>query len=1083
MAKRASTGRNEVGMMTDVKSIAEKVGTEILGFEVEWVVETTATDAKRPDVEIRRADGSRELIISGEAKKPEVAEGIHAYVASEVHGAVGKAKSLGGRHAFTTNFLEFAIWDVTRYDADSYLDALEGGDPIPWIDESETAVEKWWHDLTRERLEVLVRPGLERFFTQLRQIRSATGVESGSSKDEVYLSIFKQATDAIVAAALPSFLDAYANLKLTSDVLDEAKARGLDLSKGGDVRYFVAQAVAEILTSGLFYQTVRQSFDLRAILSGTTPATSALLVTTIQKNLAEATRVTGDYETIFGLSDGALWMLGVESAPLRAQWINLFDALSGVKFEEVTSEIVGVIFERLISAERRQDMGQHYTQSRLARAMTQWAVDEPEDLVADLSAGGGTFLVEAYSVLRAHKTHEEVLRQVFGNDLDSFAVHLATVNMATRDVYKGQNFPAISNRDAFEILPGDPAVEVHPASGDPYRLDYPARFDVILGNPPYDEKADNPEAFKTHLAKIAGANGMSVLPKGMPDTINLAAWFILLGAAWLKPEGKMALVLPASILQNDKHAILVRWLRANYDLAVWHTEADIWFSDARVAPVTIFAMPRGEKKSELGRLSFVNVLDPVTGDVKTEDGLPVPDQRYAIRDLSTIPPEADVVIAGTVPDALLEFEKAPNIRKLDEMASVQSGNKLGHEFYRLRDMDKSSAGVVRTLRGFDIPTKLHNKYLIPLLDAPKDAPTGEFHASDAKYYVLNAPKVLPTGGELEKYVRAIRRTGANDKPTIKTRGASWWSVQWKASRIAVAIHPQFQHQVWWNDEPYVSKNNMHTVTFDNVAVELQELVAASMSSAFGALSALYRSGEVGCEGVRWLSTGQFADWRALDYEKVAEDDRKAVLAAYRAYRVLKTSKIYELPAATKTAWLNLTTAVAKAAGMSDPKSAAEAAVKEATETTLRRREREMKATSGRTRAGSSGGNKLLRDIKIFTESHSSFRSTVDALVDGDETLKLKIREVETTLFDMDGEVERIEIGNELARLLGEGFEAAPVWSDSTVSAVDSLLSDVTGHFVETGSDGKVIAGFERVAETITETAIKTLQTSVKKRLS
>lgn len=72
MAKRLTTGRNEVGVLCDIRETAERVGEEVLGFPVERFVEgEQAKSAKRPDVIIPQADGNPEVIASGEAKRPE----------------------------------------------------------------------------------------------------------------------------------------------------------------------------------------------------------------------------------------------------------------------------------------------------------------------------------------------------------------------------------------------------------------------------------------------------------------------------------------------------------------------------------------------------------------------------------------------------------------------------------------------------------------------------------------------------------------------------------------------------------------------------------------------------------------------------------------------------------------------------------------------------------------------------------------------------------------------------------------------------------------------------------------------------
>lgn len=1087
MAKRLSTGRNEVGMVSDLKEVAERIGSAVLGFDVEWKVETSAqTIGKRPDVEIRRADGNRELLASGEAKRPETIKGLHTYVESEVTDALTKAKSLGGRYAFTTNFLDIALFDVQAYDGLDYLGAVVG-EKISVVDEKEATVRDWWSNLTQDRIESLVGQGLEDFFRQLRMLRSQNVSVAAVGKDEVYFTIFKASTDAIINEALPEFIDRVSSLSLPLEVDSEAKARDFDFTKADVVRYFVAQATAEVLTSGLFYETVRPTFSLRPILKGTNPGTSEKMREVFLENLDEATRVTGDYETIFRLSAGAQFILGIESDSLRALWLALFSALDGVKFAEINSEIIGVIFERLISTERRQDMGQHYTQTRLARAMTRWGVQDSSERVIDFCAGGGTFLVEAYNELRENKTHEEVMKQVFGNDLDSFAVQLSTVNLATRDVYKGHNFPAVSNRDALEIRSGEAAVDVTPLTGDSYRIDFPDKFEVVLGNPPYDEKADNPTKYRSDLASIAGGGGHSVLPKGLPDTINLAGWFILLAAAWLRPEGRIALVLPAAILQNEKHVTLLQWLRTGFNISVWHTESDVWFSDARVAPITLFMVPRTSKQDAYGRFEFINVIEPVSGDVTVVKGMPRPIEKHVVRDLTSLPPERDGIIAGTLPDSLMEYEEAPNVVRLSDVTglSIYRGNKLGHAFYRLKDRDPKKTSDRRLLLGFDIQTTLSKKYLAPLFRSPKDEATGEFSPSKVDWWVLSAPAGLPKGGELEKYVRAVQRAGADDAPSVKAKGKTWWSVSWKLTRIVVGVHPQFQPQVWWSDEEFVATDNFQALTFPKgISVPDQELVAAGLASVFGNLSALYRSNEIGCEGVRWVSTQNVEGWFVLDWGKVSKKDKQTVLKAYRAFRKTKYSKVFEMKRSAIDLWRDLNVAVAQAAGITDPDLLAERAFAEADSTTLRRRKREIQATSGRTRSGSTGSGKLLRDVKAFIEANEDFLPVVVSLTEGDEAVRLAAKTNEpAVLFDLDNEAEKTRIGNDLVILLGDGFRAAPVWADSTIKMTGHLYGAVERQFVQLDAAGEVMAGYEQVAETIRAQVTKTLSAAVKKRLN
>ena len=171
--------------------------------------------------------------------------------------------------------------------------------------------------------------------------------------------------------------------------------------------------------------------------------------------------------------------------------------------------------------------------------------------------------------------------------------------------------------------------------------------------------------------------------------------------------------------------------------------------------------------------------------------------------------------------------------------------------------------------------------------------------------------------------------------------------------------------------------------------------------------------------------------------------------------------------------------------MSSPVEAADAAIAEARRTTIRRREREIVALSGRTRAGSSGGAKLLRDIKKYTEALPEFLAAVTALSDGDATLKIKMIEETTavTMFDLDDESTKASVGNQLVAILGEGFEGAPIWEDKTVAKVEEVFAAVKLRFIGESSSEGAPGGFVEVERIVRESVAKSLQASVKKRLS
>src|SRR5207253_8254683 len=116
------------------------------------------------------------------------------------------------------------------------------------------------------------------------------------------------------------------------------------------------------------------------------------------------------------LSPAAQWVVLNGGAPVLQHWKDLFAFVEQLDFTSVSSDVIGSIFERLISPERRHAMGQHYTVARVAQSMSKWMVRTAADVIADAACGAGTFLVEIYKCLaRLDLPHSKILRQTLGN--------------------------------------------------------------------------------------------------------------------------------------------------------------------------------------------------------------------------------------------------------------------------------------------------------------------------------------------------------------------------------------------------------------------------------------------------------------------------------------------------------------------------------------------------------------------------------------------------------------------------------------------------------------------------------------------
>ena len=151
-----------------------------------------------------------------------------------------------------------------------------------------------------------------------------------------------------------------------------------------------------------------------------------------------------------------------------ADWRSLSRDTDKFDFTQLNFEVVGQIFERLLSADERHKFGQHYTRSEVVDLINAFCIREADATVCDPACGGGTFLVRAYArkklLAAGTLSHQELLPQLIGNDLSAYPAHLTTINLATRDLIDKANYPFVAQADFFDLAPNQPAFKL-PLSG------------------------------------------------------------------------------------------------------------------------------------------------------------------------------------------------------------------------------------------------------------------------------------------------------------------------------------------------------------------------------------------------------------------------------------------------------------------------------------------------------------------------------------------------------------------------------------------------------------------------------------------
>lgn len=186
--------------------------------------------------------------------------------------------------------------------------------------------------------------------------------------------------------------------------------------------------------------------------------------------------------------------------------------------------------------------GGYYTSSRVAEWLCGWAIQTPNDAVLEPSCGDGSFLEAAARQLLALGATSAVIEgSLTGIEIVAAEAHAAIERL--RPIIGAASESVVHHSDFFSWW---------------QKTKQPA-FDVIIGNPPFIRYQSFPEPHRTQAMAIMGDQGLS------PNRLtNIWVPFVVAATASLKPGGRLALVLPAELLQVTYAAQLRSYLTDHF---------------------------------------------------------------------------------------------------------------------------------------------------------------------------------------------------------------------------------------------------------------------------------------------------------------------------------------------------------------------------------------------------------------------------------------------------------------------------------------------------------------------------------------
>ncbi|MGI5868860.1 MAG: N-6 DNA methylase [Kiritimatiellia bacterium] len=225
---------------------------------------------------------------------------------------------------------------------------------------------------------------------------------------------------------------------------------------------------------------------------------------------------------VFHMSDSTL--LGIQ------------DIFSPIRLSDLPLDIRSTALRTFLTPEIRRGLGIYLTPEDVVRTMVAIVDPMPSETVFDPACGSGTFLVEAIKHMAKVRTRRSQRPTVFGIDKNPRMLLLAELNL-------GHGPDAAFKRTCADSLRMLGTEDVALSLGI-----RPNSMDVILTNPPFGMTMTRDAGVMDQYQVGATFNGND------QDKVPSEILFLELCLRLLRPGGRLGIVLPRSVITNDRLA-------------------------------------------------------------------------------------------------------------------------------------------------------------------------------------------------------------------------------------------------------------------------------------------------------------------------------------------------------------------------------------------------------------------------------------------------------------------------------------------------------------------------------------------------
>ena len=378
--------------------------TPHLPFDRATVEEHVEGTTRRHDFRLHRRH-TGEPILTGEIKMPDSLQGRHPLNSDLVDDALGKAFRAGVRYCFTWNVRQFVLFDSHMPGVPFMQRNIEGPSDVTEVRVSDEVNRPWAQDAIREYW--------KQFLDRFAELLAGRRAFEPAPIDQRFIAWLEAALEDPIINTANSLWERSRNDpdfkgKLDTWMLSQSWEPSIHPEQQRQNLERVSRLACYILVTRLvFYQVLRRRFTQMSQISVDGVETPEELQNTLEARFDEAVLYSRDYETVFRPEKNDFgYSIPFLSPAAPVDWAKLIRRIEDFDFSTLDFEVIGQMYERLISPSERKRFGQFYTSPDVVDLINAFCIRNADDRVSGPSLRGRHFssksLLSQTSVGRDH---------------------------------------------------------------------------------------------------------------------------------------------------------------------------------------------------------------------------------------------------------------------------------------------------------------------------------------------------------------------------------------------------------------------------------------------------------------------------------------------------------------------------------------------------------------------------------------------------------------------------------------------------------------------------------------------------------